>query len=222
MSFDFYDVILDPEYAPDAEGGPEFGNKLFTSPDNGLDAVSIGRAKARHRYTIAYQLLLPDSRVSLRNFFYAIGGIKAGFRFLAPDDSSLDYELIGTGTGALTSFSIIKTYSVTPLAEYGGSTLSYVRSIVKPAIGEMAVFVNDVELNLVTGTPGAGQAKINYSTGAITFGTAPANGHEINVSGRFHVPVRFGGDYFNPRYDISADISGIELMELMPANLGIT
>lgn len=222
MSFAFFEGIIDPDYAPNAEGGPEFGNRVFQSPDSGLEAITIGRAKARHKYTINWELMSHSAQKGLRDFFYALGGMQTGFRFIAPDDNVLDYELIGTGNGSATAFNIIKTYKATALAEYGGATLSYVRRIVKPAAGTIDVYKSDAIQTLVTGVPSAGQVSVNYTTGVVTFGTAPAADAPINVTGNFHVPVRFGGDYFNPKYDISADLSSVELLELLPQVLGIT
>src|SRR5206468_677301 len=157
----------------------------------------------------------------LRDFFYALGGIKTGFRLIAPDDNFLDFELIGTGDGEATDFPIIKTYSATALAEYGGASLSYVRRIVKPAAGGFDVYVADALIPLVTGSPSAGQARVNYTTGIVTLGTPPAEDAEVRVSGGFHVPVRFGGDYFNPKHDVSANLQSVELIELLPQTLGI-
>jgi uncharacterized protein (TIGR02217 family) len=220
MCFEFHEIILDPKYAPNAEGGPEFGNKLFESPDNGLDAISVGRAKARHRYTVEWQNLIDQSRIRMRNLFYTIGGMRGGFRLVPPDDDSLNNELIGTGDGVVTSWKLIKTYSVSALPEYGGETLSYERRIVKPVFGTMTFWANMTQLTEVSGPPIAGQVKMDYTSGVITT-AALSNGVVLKASGRFHVPVRFGGDYFNPKYDVAADWSGIELIEILPKALDI-
>jgi uncharacterized protein (TIGR02217 family) len=222
VSFAFFEGVIDPDYAPDAEGGPEFGNRVFQSPDSGLESVTIGRTQARHRYTIDYQLLTAASQKGLRDFFYALGGMQTGFRFFAPDDNLLDNELIDTGDGSEATYNIIKTYIATASGGYGGASRSYVRRIVKPAADSFVVTVAGTSIPLVSGTPGAGQARVNFTTGVITFGSAPASGAQIRVTGTFHVPVRFASDYFNPRYDVSAELSNLELLELLPQTLGIT
>jgi hypothetical protein len=94
MAFAFFEGIIDPDYAPDAEGGPEFGNRVFQSPDSGLEAITIGRAKARHRYTLEWQMMSHAAQKGLRDFFYALGGIKTGFRLIAPDDNFLDFVML--------------------------------------------------------------------------------------------------------------------------------
>jgi len=86
-------------------------------------------------------------------------------------------QRIGTGTGALTTFQLSKTYT---------SGLSpYVRHIKKPVEGTVVVGVNGVQTTNFT---------VNTTTGVVTMGVAPGNGLAVTAGFQFDVPVRFEND----------------------------
>jgi uncharacterized protein (TIGR02217 family) len=98
----------------------------------------------------------------------------------------LDYEcstantgeaVFGTGDGSTKVFQLKKNY----VDAYNTDT----RTILKPEQGSVKIYINAV---LKTETT---HYSINYSTGVVTFVTAPANGAVLEWTGRFYVPVRF-------------------------------
>lgn len=99
-------------------------------------------------------------------------------------------QVIGTGTGALTTFQLSKTY---------GSIYSpYTREITKPVAGTVKIGVNGV--NQPSGWT------VNTVTGIVTFAVAPANGHTVTAGYEFDVPVRFNTDFLE--IDLSAFEAG--------------
>ena len=113
-------------------------------------------------------------------------------------------ELIGTGDGNITAFSLIKTY--------GGVDAPYARTINKPVSGTVLVEVG--------GTPQLENTDytLDITTGLISFSPSsiPPQGAEIRAGYEFDVPVRFDSD----RLDINltafsaGDIPNIPLVEI--------
>ena len=98
--------------------------------------------------------------------------------------------ILGTGVGTgVTSYQMNKKYTS------GANTFS--RKISKPVSGTCIIYKNAVAQTLVVGVPGAGQVSIDYTTGIVTWGTAPGGGDAITWAGEFDVPVRFDSDWLS-------------------------
>jgi uncharacterized protein (TIGR02217 family) len=122
-------------------------------------------------------------------------GSYQGFRFKDWSDYKID-QVIGTGNGSQTQFSLFKTYTV--------GAYSVRRRISKPVNG-LKVFLDEVEQ-----TSGF---SVSLSTGIITFSTPPSTGVEVSVTGDFDVPVRFEQDEIAFRFLATAEEDAIFSLE---------
>ena len=86
-------------------------------------------------------------------------------------------QLIGTGTGSLSNFQLVKRYEITGPNEY-------VRTITLPRTGTVVVALDGILTTAYTVS----------STGVIQFTSAPANGVVVTAGCEFDVPVRFTSD----------------------------
>ena len=136
-------------------------------------------------FTLAYDVLRDASAYlelqTLCGFFLARQGSYDSFLYTDPNDKEVIDEVFGVGTGAQTTFQLIRTYGA------GGFTA-----------------VDTVEnVNLITeiaddGTPvpeGSGSPHYTLgSTGIITFSAAPTAGHVLTWSGTYYYRCRFLAD----------------------------
>ena len=209
----FHEVRFPVEIALGSRGGPE----------RRTDVVELGSGKeernsrwmhARRRYDAGYGVRGAADLQVIVQFFEERRGKLHGFRFRDPLDNSSASpgqaitntdQLIGTGTGTLTIFQLVKTY--------GAAFAPYMRPIRKPVAGSLAVSVNN--LAQIIGT----DVTLNTVTGQITFlpGRIPALGAIVRAGFAFDVPVRFDTDFLE--VDLSAfaagDIPRIPLLELV-------
>ena len=126
------------------------------------------------------------------NFCLAVNARADAFRFKDHKDYKATGQAIGTGDGSNTDFQLVKTYTV------AGRT--YTRTISKPVTASVQKFDGTYCKNTVR-IYDAGTLKtlttdytIDYTTGIVTFGTAPATGHAITADFEFHFPARFDMD----------------------------
>jgi hypothetical protein len=63
---------------------------------------------------------------------------------------------------------------------------------------------------------------IDNTNGKITFTSAPANGVVVSWSGEYDTPVRFMQNSFQLKPDTASDVGGLQLVEILPAELGIS
>lgn len=96
------------------------------------------------------------------------------FRFRDFTDYSLSAEVIGTGDGAATAFQVIQSWTVDGTTE--------TRTVTRP-VSPLSVYKDGA-------LQGSGYT-VDYTTGIITFTSAPTAGVVISVTGTFDVPVRF-------------------------------
>jgi uncharacterized protein (TIGR02217 family) len=91
-------------------------------------------------------------------------------------------QLIGTGTGARSTFQLLKIY--------GGTFSPYARTIFKPVAGTVKIAVGGVPK-----TQGI-DFTVDAASGVVTFlpGAVPANGTTVTAGFEFDVPVRFDTD----------------------------
>ncbi len=182
----FHEVQFPVTISYGSSGGPKFSTSVITI-SNGFEQRNVDWAKGRAQYNAAMGVKTSTELHDLITFFRARQGRAYGFRYkdwtdyksVEPNTSTtaLD-QLIGTGTGALTTFQLVKNY-------ISGST-TFTRDIKKPVSGTVKVSVNNVEL--FSGWT------VDTTTGIVTFTTAPTNGHLVKAGYEFDVPARFDTD----------------------------
>lgn len=150
---------------------------------------------------------------AIMNFYRARAGRARTFRFRDWLNYQLVDEQIGVGDASTTVFQISKTIN-------DAAAFSYTSNITKPSqAGTIAGFGADpawgVKINDVAfGTEGVDWT-INYSTGEITFASAPAAAATIKVSGNYDKHVSFAEDRLELRIEWAQAVQTrpIELQE---------
>eukprot|EP00435_Cladocopium_sp_Y103_P076947 s1_g686.t1 len=195
-----------------SSGGPERRTDIVTL-GSGYEERNSPWADSRRRYDAGYGVRSLEDLHTVIAFFEARLGRLHGFRWKdRADHKSGPYgapvtptdELLGTGDGTSSSFTLKKHYAS------GGS--SYTRSITKPIDDTVRVAVDGVEQ-----TP-ASDFVLDTTDGQVTFlpGREPASGVSVTAGFEFDVPVRFDTDFL----DISlsgfdaGDIPSIPLVEI--------
>ncbi len=190
----FDEVQFPPSISKGATGGPQFLTDVVVLA-SGFEKRNSVWANGRGSWDVATGVKTKANLDVLIAFFRARQGRLIGFRF---KDWS-DYYAINqatspaTGDGANKVFQLQKKYT-------SGST-NYVRTIKKPVQNPTAGAGNvppatAVYDNGVAKTEGV-DFTIDYTTGLVTFGTAPAAGHAITADFQFDVPARFDTDQMN-------------------------
>lgn len=172
-------------------GGPRRRTEIATLASGAEERNSLW-ADSRREYNAGYGIKSHDDLHAVLAFFEARLGQGRGFRF----KDWLDYkscppltpvtpvdQVLGTGTGALASFQLIKLYA--------SGAQSWTRIIKKPVTGTVRVAVAGVEKALGV------DFTVDATTGVITFqaGHEPAGGAAVTAGFEFDVPVRFNTDY---------------------------
>lgn len=183
----FHSVLFPLDISYGSSGGPQYSTDI-AEMISGFEQRNINWSAARLRYNVAYGVRTETQLEALLSFFRARQGRAYGFRFrdwtdykscaVAATPAPTD-QLIGTGTGAQTTFQLIKNYT-------SGSTTAS-RTITKPTSGTVRVAVQNVEL-----TSGW---SVDVETGLITFTSAPGAGLSVKAGYEFHTPMRFDTDY---------------------------
>jgi uncharacterized protein (TIGR02217 family) len=166
-------------------------------------------ANSRRRYDVAYGIRRADDLAAIVAFFEARNGRLHGFRTkdwadyksclpsqaIAPND-----QQIGTGNGAVTTFSLVKRYT--------SGAQSWTRTIAKPVAGTVRVALGTVEQ--MSGW------SMDATTGVVTFTAAPGNGVIVRAGYEFDVPVRFDTDSLDVTLDVErlGSIPSIPLIEI--------
>lgn len=236
----FDECLLDPDLfvAGGATGGPEYANTMAKNQQTGIRKVNVGRLDFQQVWNVQTDLLEPADLAYFMNFWGGGYGSGYGFRAVIVSDFYMVDEVIATAIAAQTVFSLIKTY------KRPGANHSYSRRIIKPVTntnvsGGVTLFEPNgsttraiptvrgqglgvpgftVKLN---GTPTSAYT-INNTTGVITMTSAPGAGVVVTVSCEFDTPVQFLNNAFQLKPDVSSEISGLQLGEILPAGLGIT
>jgi len=191
----FHDSAVFPsQIAVDSTFGWGFNTNILAS-NTGSEQRVARREVAQHTGDVSTGIQDPEQLLELKAFHLARRGALYGFRFKDPLDHlsteddpcapntviAASDQFIANGDGSQTIFQLIKTYT--------DSNYSYVRKITKP----IPDVTRDTVLVQVAGTGLIEDVDftINYSTGEITFTTAPVNLAEIRAGYEFHTPVRF-------------------------------
>ncbi|MEM6385775.1 MAG: DUF2460 domain-containing protein [Pseudomonadota bacterium] len=184
----FHEVQFPTSLSFGSVGGPERVTEIVTLA-NGFEERNTPWADSRRRYDAGFGMRSLADIDTLIAFFEARRGALYGFRWKdwsdyrssgSLVDPAFDDQVIGTGDGVTTTFSLAKTYAS------GGA--SYTRSIQKP--------VQDTVLAGVQGDVKAEGVDFEVAlvSGVLTFAEAPAAGAIVTAGYEFDVPVRFGTD----------------------------
>lgn len=237
----FDEILLDPDIfvAGGATGSPEFANTMAKNQQTGIRKVNVGRQDFQQVWNVQTDLLEPADLAYFMNFWGGGYGSAYGFRAVIVSDFYMIDEVIGTGNDVQTAFPIVKKY-MRP-----GASHSYSRRIIKPvvttllSVGGVALFEpNGSTTRVIPTVRGAGlgvpafTVKLNSTpttaytvdntTGIITMTVAPAAGVSVKVSCEFDTATRFLNNGFQLKPDVSSEIGGLQLGEILPAELGIT
>lgn len=183
-----------------ARGGPEFSTDIVEM-FSGKEQRNINWSQSRARYSVSHGVKTPAQLDELIAFFRARQGRAIGFRFKDWTDYQAAGQNLGSGTGALTTFQLVKKYT--------SGTTTITRPISKPVNnGSLKIYLNAV-------LQGSGYS-VNYTTGIVTFTVAPGAGVVVTADFEFDVPVRFDTDHLDPSIDDfgSRSWESITLIEL--------
>ncbi|ABD54560.1 DUF2460 domain-containing protein [Jannaschia sp. CCS1] len=184
----FHEVRFPTKLSFGSMGGPERRTEVVALT-NGFEERNTPWAHSRRRYDAGISMRSLDDIALVVDFFEARRGQLYGFRWkdwsdfksCAPSaDPGFQDQVIGTGDGVTLTFQLRKTYQ--------SGVNSYARPLTKPVEATVLVGVSVIEQ--VEGT----DFTVNYTTGEITFATAPPNGVEVTAGYEFDVPVRFDTD----------------------------
>ena len=204
----FHEVRFPDNISRGARGGPERRTQIVELA-SGDEERNGSWADSRRRYDASYGVRKADDLAAVTAFFEARRGRLYGFRWKdwADYKSGLPSAIItavdqpiGTGTGAATTFQLVKRYT--------SDAQSWTRTITKPVAGTVALALNGVAQ--ISGWT------INTSTGVVTFAAAPAPGIAITAGFEFDVPVRFDTDTLDVTLDFErlGSITSIPLIEV--------
>lgn len=196
----FHDVRLNVNYERGARGGPQFKTTVTTLA-SGHEQRNGDWQRARGQWNIGYGVQTKADYAEILDFFLARQGRLYGFRFKDWVDFEATEEIIGTGNASDTEFQLKKTY--------GAGAYTYVRPITKPVNGTLTVYLDDVLVD-------SADYSVDYSTGVITFDTAPGNAVVVTATFEFDVPVRFTEDDLEIalQYVEAGAVPSIEIIEL--------
>lgn len=186
----FKEILFPANISYGSSGGPKFKTTIFTS-DSGYEQRNIDWSNIRSEFDVSHGIKDQSQMDELTNFFMVVNGRAYGFRYKDWNDFSINLQQIGVGDGSTTTFQLVKTYTYVETAS--STTVTYTRRITKPSWSTIAgVTVDGTPVPADTGSP---HYTIDYTTGILTFSTAPGNGLVVAVgAAEFHIPVRFDDD----------------------------
>ena len=209
MAFD--DVRFPTAISRGVAGGPERRTDVVTTA-SGREERNSRWANSRRKYNLGYGVKTVTQLHDVIQFFEGRRGKLHSFRFkdftdyrsCAPNAvPQRTDQILGTGTGALATFQLVK--------RYGGPLREYVRNITAPVVGTVLVAVNGVSSVAFT---------LNAVTGVVTFnaGSIPVNGAVVTAGFEFDVPTRFDTDEItvNLKHFEAGEIPEIPLIEVLP------
>ena len=170
----FVDQRLPSKYALQAVASDDWMIEVVESLGRGEYRNSPG-AHPRRAWDLSVNAKTSDERAALHAWFLAMRGPLHSFALRDPADYSSIRGNIGTGNGTAVAFQLIKNYTI--------GSMTYSRPITKPVVATVRIWVNNVEA--VSGW------SVSRTTGIVTFTAPPANGHAVEASCEFDVPVRF-------------------------------
>ena len=189
----FYEVEF-----PRAVRFGKYGGSAFSTTINqsysGFEQRNKNWSQSRGMWTLTFQTRTMADWETIHAFFLAVSGSADPFRLHWP----LDYKATGaaclpaTGDGGNQAFQLQKQYPAP-----GGRT--YTRTIKKPVTASVVDFhgtalTNTVHVYLNGSLVSPSLYTLDYTTGVITFITAPGAGVAVTADFEFHYPVRFDTD----------------------------
>jgi uncharacterized protein (TIGR02217 family) len=158
-------------------GGPAYQTDILQL-DSGYEARNQNWPVALAKFDASMAHWTAADIATVVAFFRARKGKARGFRFKDWSDYQGTAEVMSpaVGDGVITAFQMQKTYTS------GG--ISEIRTITKPVLGTVTAYKNGVSAS----------ATINYTTGVVTFSTAPGVGVVPTATFEFDLPVRFDVD----------------------------
>lgn len=210
---EFAEVTLSPLFSDGARGGEIFRTSIIGNRYS-ITQRNIGTITPPRKWHLDFKHRSADELEELREFFNSKFGCGIGFRFHPPSDFEFRDDVIGVGTGSSITLPLKRTYT--------GGSQTMERRIVKPNNQAIRIYYNGV---FQVGMGLGDEYSIDTTTGELTISSSPpGNGVTVSVAGGdFCVPVVFDTDTFEST-DMStiSDWSGVGLVEILPANLGIT
>lgn len=181
---------LPPDVESGVDGGPEFLT-LIQTMRNGKEVRIPLWDKAKHDWDVSYGISTKEDFKAVIALFYNTKGRAAAFLFKDWSDYQIGdisdptgtKEPIIAGDGVTTTRQIFKQYLLSSGAFYN-------RTIYRIVSGTLSVFVN----NILQVEGGGDDYTVDYSTGIITFNSAPGNSLPIEIVCEFDILVRFGAD----------------------------
>ena len=170
-----------------ALGGPKYNTSISQTAGGHEKRIGVWPV-ALCEYDVAHAIKTPAEFAELLAYFRAHKGKLYGFRFKDWSDYQAAGQVIGIGDDATLNFQLVKRYTVSALWEE-------VRTIYKPVAGTVKVYVDSVEQTETT------DYTVDYSTGIVSFLSAPATDEEITADFEFDVPVRFDTDQMASSYE---------------------
>jgi uncharacterized protein (TIGR02217 family) len=190
-----------------AEGGPRYKTQTVVV-ESGREDRAVSWSSPLWTFRLSRTLHSADDNTLLKTFFLNRKGRGIGFRFKDWSDYKVSAGVIGTGTGSKTAFQLIKKYPFND--PVNGTASTFDRKITKPVKNTLSVYNNAVLVSPANYT-------IDWTTGMVTFNTAPVNGNIISANFEFDVPVRFDTDFLNISFDQGHGLyawSGVTFMEI--------
>lgn len=172
-------------------GGPKY-NTTLVIVDSGREYANINWNNARHEFNAAMGVRSTSELSDLIRFFHNCKGRAHHFRYKNwLDYKSCDVEdvitpldqIFGVGNGTLKDFQLVKNYTLYEIQE-----LSYVYTVKKPVPNTIVVAIDGItKIKDIDYT-------IDYTTGIVTFITAPSSNSILTWGGEFDIPCRFDID----------------------------
>lgn len=205
MANDFLELLFPEQIAQHSRGGPKWATDI-SEADNGDEQRNKRWSRPREYWNAAYGVRRTEDLVALVDFHYVVNGMYAGFRFKSKYDFSATGAVIGTGDASETEFQLVKTYTRQDIFSV---SQVFERKISKPVPSTVKIYLDGVE----QATPGVWS--VDYTTGLVTFVSAPALDDVITADFEFHLPMRFDTDLIDPELaDYEAMAVTVPLVEL--------
>lgn len=207
------------DIAFNSSGGPMRQTQIVVT-GSGSEARNARWVNSRRQWDIVFGKFSDNVQWKVIQFFEARNGRLIGFRFKDPMDHksclpgtpvspgvpAFTDQTIAIGDGSTKVFQLIKNYT--------SGSRTWARNIFKPVTGSVLLGVNGV---LQTG----GSYSVDYTTGKVTFVSAPPYGDLVTAGYQFDTPVRFDTDKIS--HNVSdpgaAEINSLPIIELPESEL---
>lgn len=236
----FDEILLEPNLftVGDSSGSPELANTLGRAPGSGIMKVNITRYDPQHVWNVDLKMMTPSegsfsNEVDyFNNIWYGGWGSAYGLRVRIENDHIAQGEVLGISDGEIGS----RTWKLTRKYNRPGTTTHpYYRYICKPVVstrltaGSVTLYEpNGSDLRVIENAfhiyldhTETTAYTINNTTGVLTLTSTPALGVVVSWSGQFDTPMQFFTNSFNMKNEFPAQITGLAMIEIMPAQLGL-